>query len=92
MTAAAALLESRERRKNEKCSRVWVTVGRHRVFVSPIAASGRSIKGEQIRRPPVHRAKIGPGGRALQATFPAQAQVAAWARGGGGGGARAVGK
>jgi hypothetical protein len=30
----------------------------------------------------VHRAKIGPGGRALQATFPAQAQVAAWARGG----------
>ena len=45
----------------------------------PAEKQGEPSIGDQ--RPPVHRAKFGPGGIGREAEFPAQAQVAAWARG-----------
>ena len=72
---------SREREKRRE-ARVFGGRPGEGGFDPPISAPGRLIKTLADRTVDADRAKNGPRGRARAATFPAQAQVAAWWEGG----------
>jgi hypothetical protein len=83
-SAAAARHEPVRLQLGEEERKKWLGLGlptASRGFDLATFARGRWMMMDGWDHPALMWAKISPGGRAAQAEFPAQAQVAAWARG-----------